>query len=44
MDDDKYQRLSRIHDELLQLRFYHCTTLVPVDWPGEIVDSACFAK
>jgi hypothetical protein len=30
--------------KLLQLRFYHCTTLVPVDWPGEIDDSACFAK
>jgi hypothetical protein len=30
--------------KLLQLRFYHCTTLVPVDWPGEINDSACFAK
>jgi hypothetical protein len=30
--------------KLLQLRFYHCETLVPVDWPGEIDDSACFAK
>jgi hypothetical protein len=30
--------------KLLQLRFYHCTTLVPVDWNGEIDDSACFAK
>jgi hypothetical protein len=30
--------------KLLQLRFYHCTTLVPGDWPGEIDDSACFAK
>jgi hypothetical protein len=30
--------------KLLQLRFYHCTTLVPADWPGEIDDSACFAK
>jgi hypothetical protein len=30
--------------KLLQLRFYHCTTLVPATWPGEIDDSACFAK
>jgi len=30
--------------KLLQLRFYHCTTLVPPDWPGAIDDSACFAK
>jgi hypothetical protein len=30
--------------KLLQLRFYHCTTLVPIDWPGEIDDSACFVK
>jgi hypothetical protein len=30
--------------KLLQLRFYHCTTLVPADWPGTIDDSACFAK
>ena len=30
--------------KLLQLRFYHCDTLVPADWPGEIDDSACFAK
>lgn len=30
--------------KLLQLRFYHCTTLVPADWPGVIDDSACFAK
>lgn len=28
--------------KLLQLRFYHCTTIVPEDWPGEIDDSACF--
>jgi hypothetical protein len=30
--------------KLLQLRFYHCNTLVPIDWSGEIDDSACFAK
>ena len=30
--------------KLLQLRFYHCDTVVPADWPGEIDDSACFAK
>jgi hypothetical protein len=30
--------------KLLQLRFYHCTTVVPADWPGPIDDSACFAK
>jgi hypothetical protein len=30
--------------KLLQLRFYHCTTMVPADWPGAIDDSACFAK
>jgi len=30
--------------KLLQLRFYHCDTVVPADWPGEINDSACFAK
>jgi hypothetical protein len=30
--------------KLLQLRFYHCTTLVPADWPGQIDDTACFAK
>jgi len=30
--------------KLLQLRFYHCDTLVPADWPGDINDSACFAK
>jgi hypothetical protein len=30
--------------KLLQLRFYHCTTLVPADWPGAIDDAACFAK
>ena len=30
--------------KLLQLRFYHCDTIVPADWPGEIDDSACFAK
>jgi hypothetical protein len=30
--------------KLLQLRFYHCTTLVPADWSGDIDDSACFAK
>jgi hypothetical protein len=30
--------------KLLQLRFYHFTTLVPPDWPGAIDDSACFAK
>jgi hypothetical protein len=30
--------------KLLQLRFYHCTTLVPADWPGTIDDSACFVK
>ena len=28
--------------KLLQLRFYWCSTIVPVDWPGEIDDSACF--
>ncbi len=28
--------------KLLQLRFYHCETIVPEDWPGEIDDSACF--
>ena len=30
--------------KLLQLRFYHCTTLVPADWSGVIDDSACFAN
>jgi len=30
--------------KLLQLRFYWCSTLVPVDWPGTIDDSACFVK
>ena len=30
--------------KLLQLRFYHCDTVLPADWPGEINDSACFAK
>jgi hypothetical protein len=30
--------------KLLQLRFYHCTTSVPADWPGTIDDSACFVK
>jgi hypothetical protein len=30
--------------KLLQLRFYHCDTVVPADWPGAIDDSACFAK
>jgi hypothetical protein len=30
--------------KLLQLRFYHCDTVVPADWPGDIDDSACFAK
>jgi hypothetical protein len=30
--------------KLLQLRFYWCSTLVPVDWPGEINDDACFVK
>jgi hypothetical protein len=29
--------------KLLQLRFYHCETVVPADWPGDI-DSACLAK
>ena len=28
--------------KLLQLRFYWCSTIVPVDWPGTIDDSACF--
>ncbi len=28
--------------KLLQLRFYWCSTIVPVDWPGPIDDSACF--
>ena len=28
--------------KLLQLRFYWCSTIVPVDWPGAIDDSACF--
>jgi len=30
--------------KLLQLRFYHCDTMVPADWAGPINDSACFAK
>lgn len=30
--------------KLLQLRFYHCDTVVPADWPGAIDDSACFVK
>jgi hypothetical protein len=30
--------------KLLQLRFYHCDTIVPADWPGQINDTACFAK
>lgn len=30
--------------KLLQMRFYHCTTVVPTDWPGAIDDSACFVK
>ena len=30
--------------KLLQLRFYHCDTIVPADWPGTIDDTACFAK
>lgn len=30
--------------KLLQLRFYWCSTIVPVDWPGAIDDSACFAS
>ena len=29
--------------KLFQLRFYHCETVVPLDWPGTITDS-CFAK
>jgi hypothetical protein len=30
--------------KLLQLRFYHCDTIVPADWPGTIDETACFAK